>query len=439
MMSSLRKRMWKMITNDRMIAFIDSFDKGNTPFLNQIEKEAKAARIPIIRPATQKLLRFLMAAKRPLRILEVGTAVGFSALLMSEYAPKGCRITTIEKYEKRIPAARENFRRAGREETITLLEGDAAKVLQELQGTYDFIFMDAAKGQYIHFLPHVLRLLAPEGMLVSDNVLQDGDVLESRFAVTRRNRTIHARMREYLYTLTHDAELETVILPVGDGISLTVKKQEQKEAWRLEKEKLVEEYRQANRSALRGQVVCTGSSLMEMFPVEEWVKELGEEGPVVYNRGVGGYTTKDLLPILDVCVLDLAPKKVFINIGTNDLNDEQEPLEEIMRRYEEILNVIERSLPETTIYLMAYYPVNYEAASEKMKPCLRIRTNEKIDQANKEVEKLAQKHGLRYIDLNAPLRDEQGRLKAEYTTEGMHIRPEGYRAVFPEFMAYVRE
>lgn len=218
-----------MITDDRMIAFINSFDKGNTPLLNQIEKEAKEARVPIIRTQTQSLLRFLMAAHRPMRILEVGTAVGFSALLMSEYAPCGCHITTIEKYEKRIPVARENFRRAGREDSITLLVGDATDILKELDESYDFIFMDAAKAQYIHFLPQVVRLLAPGGLLVSDNVLQDGDVLESRFAVTRRNRTIHARMREYLYELSHHPALESVILPVGDGVALSTKVEEKEE------------------------------------------------------------------------------------------------------------------------------------------------------------------------------------------------------------------
>ncbi len=212
-----------MITDERMIAFINSFDKGNTPFLNQIEKEARADAVPIVRTQTQNLLRFLMAAHRPRNILEVGTAVGFSALLMSEYAPEGCRITTIEKYEKRIPVAKENFRRAGKEDAITLLEGDAAEILHTLNDTYDFIFMDAAKGQYLHFLPDAVRLLGEGGLLVSDNVLQDGDVLESRFAVTRRNRTIHARMRDYLYELTHHELLETVILPVGDGVSVSTK------------------------------------------------------------------------------------------------------------------------------------------------------------------------------------------------------------------------
>ena len=133
----------------------------------------------------------------------MGTAVGFSAILMSEYAPKGCHITTIEKYEPRIPIARENFKRAGKEEQITLLEGDALEILQGMEGEFDFIFMDAAKAQYIYYMPEVVRLLAKDGVLISDNVLQDGDIIESRFAVERRNRTIHSRMRDYLYELKH--------------------------------------------------------------------------------------------------------------------------------------------------------------------------------------------------------------------------------------------
>lgn len=163
--------------------------------------------------------------KKPERVLEVGTAVGFSALLMSEYVPDECRITTIENYEKRIPIARENFRRAGKEGQITLLEGDAAEVLKRLDGPYDFVFMDAAKGQYIHYLPDILRLLTPGGCLVSDNVMQDGDVIESRFAVERRNRTIHARMREYLYELKHNDELTTSIIPLGDGVAVSIKQE----------------------------------------------------------------------------------------------------------------------------------------------------------------------------------------------------------------------
>jgi predicted O-methyltransferase YrrM len=213
-----------LIIDERMAVFIDSLDSGNSPFLDEIEQYALETNVPVIRKSMQSLLKFLLVLTGPKRILEVGTAIGFSALLMSEYGPKDCHITTIEKYEKRIPIARENFRRAGREEQITLLEGDAAGILKEQTGGYDLIFMDAAKGQYLHFLPDVLRLLVPGGLLVSDNVLREGDIVESRFAVSRRNRTIHARMREYLYQLKHDPRLETVVLPVGDGVTLSTKK-----------------------------------------------------------------------------------------------------------------------------------------------------------------------------------------------------------------------
>ena len=213
-----------MIVDERLVTYINSLDTGNTAMLDQIEREATADYVPIIRKEMQSFLKFLLAMKKPARILEVGTAVGFSAILMAEYDPVPCQIITIENYEKRIPIARENFKRAGKEAQITLLEGDAAEVLKTLEGPYDFIFMEAAKGQYIHFLPEILRLLARDGVLVSDNVLQDGDVIESRFAVTRRNRTIHKRMREYLYTLTHSEELVTAVLPVGDGITLSTRR-----------------------------------------------------------------------------------------------------------------------------------------------------------------------------------------------------------------------
>ena len=213
-----------MIIDERLATFINSLDAGNAPYLNELERYAKKTNVPIIRTEMQSLLKFLLAMKEPKEILEVGTAIGFSALLMSEYGPKDCHITTIEKYEKRIPIAKENFKKAGKEDAITLLEGDAMEILQKLEGSYDFIFMDAAKGQYIHFLPDILRLLPEGGLLVSDNVLQDGDIIESRYAVTRRNRTIHARMRDYLYELKHHEQLETAILPVGDGVTVSVKR-----------------------------------------------------------------------------------------------------------------------------------------------------------------------------------------------------------------------
>lgn len=212
-----------MIVNERMIAYINSLDMGNTSLLDEIEQEALDTYVPIVRREMQSFLKVLLAVKRPIRILEVGTAVGFSTLLFCEYAPEGAHVTTIEKYEKRIPIAKKNFRRAGREEQITFLEGDAAEILAGLTETYDFIFMDAAKGQYIHFLPDVMRLLEVGGVLVSDNVLQDGDIIESHYAVERRNRTIYKRMREYLYELKHDERLMTSIVPIGDGATVSVR------------------------------------------------------------------------------------------------------------------------------------------------------------------------------------------------------------------------
>ncbi len=213
-----------MTGNERLITYINSLDAGNSPLLEEIEAEAQRTSVPVIRKETQQLLKVLLTMNCPGRILEVGTAIGFSALLMADCNPVPCRITTIENYEKRIPLAKANFLRAGKENVIELLEGDASLILKDLTESYDFIFMDAAKGQYIHFLPDVMRLLAPGGILVSDNVLQDGDIIESRFAVTRRNRTIHKRMREYLYQLTHSEALTTSVLPVGDGVTVSVKK-----------------------------------------------------------------------------------------------------------------------------------------------------------------------------------------------------------------------
>lgn len=213
-----------MIVDERMTVYINSLDTGNTPFLENLEKEAIRAYVPIIRKEMQSFLKVLLSIKRPMRILEVGTAVGFSTLLMCEYGPENCQITTIENYEKRIPIARQNFEKSGRAGQITLLAGDALEILPTLEGTYDFIFMDAAKGQYIHFLPEVLRLMEPGSVLVSDNVLQDGDIIESRFLVERRNRTIHRRMRDYLFALKHEERLVTSIIPLGDGITVSTMK-----------------------------------------------------------------------------------------------------------------------------------------------------------------------------------------------------------------------
>ena len=217
---------------ERMEVFIEAMTPPGPVHLQDLELEALAAGVPIIRPQTQNLLRFFLTRKRPSRILEIGTAVGFSALFMQHYAPAECRIITIEKDRVRAQKARENFARYGRISTeggqtgITLMEGDAIEVLGGIREdeSFDLVFMDAAKGQYIRFLPDAVRLLGSGGLLITDNILQEGEVLSSRFAVTRRNRTIHARMRAYIHALMEEERLETLLLPTGDGAAVSLKK-----------------------------------------------------------------------------------------------------------------------------------------------------------------------------------------------------------------------
>ena len=213
-----------MIVNDRIRDYLHSLESSQGVLLDTIEEEALKAYVPIIKRETASLLRTMVAALKPAQILEIGTAVGYSALLMCQAMPQECHITTIEKYGKRIPVARGNFKKAGEESRITLLEGDADELLKELEGrSFDLVFMDAAKGQYLHWLPLLLKVMPVGAVLISDNVLQDGDIVESRFAVQRRNRTMHSRMREYLHTLKHMEELETAVIPIGDGVTISTR------------------------------------------------------------------------------------------------------------------------------------------------------------------------------------------------------------------------
>ena len=219
---------------ERTEIFIESLNEGNTEFLDNLEAEANRDNVPIIRKSMQRFLKLMLELKKPKNILEVGTAVGFSAILMAQYSQSDCHITTIEKYEKRIPVAKENFLKSGFNDKITLIEGDAKDILNELlenengddkfAGRYDMIFMDAAKGQYIYFLPNAVKLLKKGGVLITDNVLQDDTVIQSKFTVVRRDRTIHKRRREYIRALMQSDELTTDILQLGDGISVSVKK-----------------------------------------------------------------------------------------------------------------------------------------------------------------------------------------------------------------------
>ena len=213
-----------MIVNDRITEYIKSLEKDRSDLLAMIGKTAREEGVPVIREETAAFLQTMTAAMKPQAILEVGTAVGYSTLLMAEVMPDHCHITTIEKYEKRIPVAKSNFLKAGKTDRITLYEGDAEEILEGLSGPFDLVFLDAAKAQYLIWLPRILKLLRPGGMLISDNVLQDGDIVESRYAVERRNRTIHGRMREYLFVLKHTENLTTSVIPIGDGVTVSILK-----------------------------------------------------------------------------------------------------------------------------------------------------------------------------------------------------------------------
>ncbi len=203
----------------RLDVFCDSLESPMPDVLRSIENEAVRDGVPVIRRGTRRALRMLLALRKPKTVLEIGTAVGFSAVYM--YLEGGAPVTTIENRPERIREARRNIVRAGAEGGVRLLEGDARTILPQLDGPYDLIFLDAAKGQYITLLPELLRLLSGDGVLAADNILEGGETLDSRFAVERRNRTIHARIRAYLEAVYANPELTTTILPVGDGLAVS--------------------------------------------------------------------------------------------------------------------------------------------------------------------------------------------------------------------------
>lgn len=211
-----------MPDKDAMKVFLDSFVPDNTQDLEQLEKIAHEEEVPIIRRQTQNAIRTFLEMTKPRTVLEIGTAIGFSSAFICTYSD--ARVTTIENYEKRIPLARQNIKKMGFDDRVTLLEGDAQNILPTLEGPYDLVFMDAAKGQYIRFLPEVIRLTRAGGVILTDNVLQDGDLLKSHFTIARRNRTILKRMRDYLKAITDNPRLSTTILPIDDGLAVTVKK-----------------------------------------------------------------------------------------------------------------------------------------------------------------------------------------------------------------------
>lgn len=204
-------------------SFADSFSAELPEYLEEVRGKAVLQNVPVIRRSAVGLLSFFVRMTGAVNILEVGTGTGFSALTMWEASGRKAHIITIENYEPRIKEAKINLQKEGAGEYITLLAEDATEVLRRLDTTFDMIFMDAAKGQYENWLPDVKRLLKKDGILITDNILQDGDMLKARSAVRRRDRTIHKRMQDYIFELTHDAELDTILLNTGDGMAVSRK------------------------------------------------------------------------------------------------------------------------------------------------------------------------------------------------------------------------
>ena len=211
-----------MITNPKILEYLDIISPVNSKAIEEIRAEAKRNYIPIIKRDTENFLKFVLKMQNPGSILEIGCAVGYSAAVMLENSDAD--IVTVEKMPERVEEAKRNIKYADFESRASILEGDAGEILKSLADKgekFDFIFMDAAKAQYITWLPVVKKLLKESGMIFSDNCLQEGDLAESSFAIRKRDKTIHKRMREYIYLLLHDETLESWIFSIGDGVLLS--------------------------------------------------------------------------------------------------------------------------------------------------------------------------------------------------------------------------
>lgn len=211
-----------MATLERASSFVQSFIKDDEGELGIIYDKARTDAVPVIRKETRELLKTQLLILRPENILEVGTAVGYSALYMLECLNNKAKITTLEISEDRIRDARNNIESLRKCDFIEVVPGDAMETLKKLPDeAYEFVFLDAAKAQYINYLPELLRVVKHGGVIFTDNILQEGEILESHFTVDKRNRTIHDRMREYLLAITTDKRLETAILSVADGVAIS--------------------------------------------------------------------------------------------------------------------------------------------------------------------------------------------------------------------------
>lgn len=210
------------IDDVRVEDFIISLKKAeDSAEILSLKKYARDFQVPIIREETKDFLKLILSFKKCNKILEIGTAIGYSTILINNYTC-GAEIDTIEDFEKRVVLAKENLKNY---ENINLIPMDATIFLENIEDReiYDFIFLDAAKGQYINWLPKLKKILKKDGILLADNIFKDGEILESKFLIKKRDRTIHKRMREFLYTIANDIDLDTQIFNIGDGISISRK------------------------------------------------------------------------------------------------------------------------------------------------------------------------------------------------------------------------
>ncbi len=215
--------MYRPIINKDILHYLRTEQKQLTGSLGDLEDLAHENGVPVIPHETVVFLQFLLKQKQPKNVLEIGTAIGFSASLMAESLGKDAKITTIDRFPVMIEKAKKNFAKLGLEDQVTLLEGEAADLLSNLEGPYDFIFMDSAKSKYITFLPECLRLLSDDGVLMVDDIFQAGTVLQPIEEIPRKNRAIHRKLNEFLEVVTKSPELTSTLLPLGDGVALISK------------------------------------------------------------------------------------------------------------------------------------------------------------------------------------------------------------------------
>lgn len=217
------------ITHDYIREYLWDIEPKDEGLTRELEIEAEETDVPIIPLEVKSLLTTLLEMKRPKRILEIGTAIGYSAIVMSKYLREDGSIDTIERNPVMMVRAEENIKKAGLEDCITMHKGTAEEILPLLEGPYDFVFIDAAKGQYKLFFELTKDMLAPEGIIMADNVLHKGMVAKERLDIPRRQRTIHSRMQTFFHDILHSEEFKSSVLPIGDGVAICYKRRQNNE------------------------------------------------------------------------------------------------------------------------------------------------------------------------------------------------------------------